>query len=84
MTDQASANGAATPTSSKLSTLALTEYSAIPTPTSEKDEYKGPESPPSWDIPNAFLLPNGYPDVRPFLPTPGYFASDIVISSIFA
>jgi threonine dehydratase len=63
MSDQTAPNGTSTPTS-RLSSLALTEYSAIPTPTSEKEEYRGPESPPSWDIPDAFLLPNGYPDVR--------------------
>ncbi|KAL4740675.1 tryptophan synthase beta subunit-like PLP-dependent enzyme [Aspergillus similis] len=62
MTENASMHGAATPLSSSLSNLALTEYSAIPTPTSEKDEYKGPDSPPAWDIPDGFLLPNGYPD----------------------
>ncbi|KAL4966254.1 threonine dehydratase, biosynthetic [Aspergillus stella-maris] len=62
MTEKVPTNGATTPNHSRLSSLALTEYSAIPTPTSEKEEYTGPSSPPSWDIPDAFLLPNGYPD----------------------
>ncbi|KAL4810988.1 tryptophan synthase beta subunit-like PLP-dependent enzyme [Aspergillus unguis] len=62
MTETAPVNGATTPPSSRLSNLALTEYSAVPTPTSEKEEYNGADSVPSWDIPDAFLLPNGYPD----------------------
>lgn len=52
-------NGVATPVTPKMSGLALTEYSAAPTPPSERSQ----RLPPNWGIPEAFLLPNGYPDV---------------------
>ncbi|KAM5431399.1 threonine deaminase [Microsporum canis] len=48
-------NGATTPT--RLNTLSLTEYTATPSPPSKADG-----CPPEWDIPEGFLLPNGYPD----------------------
>ncbi|EPS30654.1 Threonine dehydratase [Penicillium oxalicum] len=50
-----------TPVTPKMSGLALTEYSAAPTPPSERSE-RIPGVPPNWGIPDAFLLPNGYPD----------------------
>ncbi|KAJ5812088.1 hypothetical protein N7474_008389 [Penicillium riverlandense] len=59
MSDEFIPNGAATPVSPKMSGLALTEYTAAPTPPSERSE---PKYPPNWGIPDAFLLPNGYPD----------------------
>lgn len=62
MTESAPLNGTTTPPASKMGNLALTEYSATPT----SDDSKGPDSVPSWDIPDAFLLPNGYPDVSVF------------------
>lgn len=65
MSDEFTPNGAATPVSPKMSGLALTEYTAAPTPPSERPE---PSYPPNWGIPDAFLLPNGYPDVRWILP----------------
>lgn len=61
-------NGVTTPTSPKRSGLALTEYTAAPTPPSERAP-RVPGLPPNWGIPDAFLLPNGYPDVRTSLPT---------------
>ena len=64
MSAESSTNGIATPVSSKYSNLALTEYSTVPTPDSENDDGKQLGSPPNWGIPDAFLLPNGYPDVR--------------------
>ncbi|KAJ5373933.1 Threonine dehydratase biosynthetic [Penicillium concentricum] len=54
-------NGVATPVTPKMSGLALTEYTAAPTPPSER-EHRTPGLPPNWGIPEAFLLPNGYPD----------------------
>lgn len=57
-------NGTVTPLSSKLTGLALTEYTAAPTPPSEQSEHKVPGLPPNWNIPEESLLPNGYPDVR--------------------
>ena len=39
--------------------LSLTEYTANPTPPGTRYD-----CPRDWDIPEAFLLPNGYPDVR--------------------
>lgn len=57
-------NGTATPVTPKLSNLALTEYTATPTPPSEKDQNSALGLSRNWDVPNAFLLPNGYPDVR--------------------
>ncbi|KAF7119134.1 hypothetical protein CNMCM5793_008874 [Aspergillus hiratsukae] len=55
-------NGTATPVTPKLSNLALTEYTAAPTPPSEKDQNTALGLSRNWDVPNAFLLPNGYPD----------------------
>lgn len=64
MSDEPVPNGVATPVSPKLSGLALTEYTAAPTPPGERVHSKIPGLPPNWGIPEAFLLPNGYPDVR--------------------
>lgn len=58
-------NGTETPISAKLNNLALTEYVATPTPPSEQEERKASLGlPPDWGIPDSFLLPTGYPDVR--------------------
>ncbi|EXJ81332.1 threonine ammonia-lyase, biosynthetic [Capronia epimyces CBS 606.96] len=46
-------NGATTP---RRSGLALTEYTATPTPPSERVDI------PSYDVPRDYLLPTGYPD----------------------
>ena len=62
MSEEASTNGVATPVTPKMSGLALTEYTAAPTPPSEREQ-RTPGLPPNWGIPEAFLLPNGYPDV---------------------
>ncbi|KAJ9489502.1 hypothetical protein VN97_g3789 [Penicillium thymicola] len=60
MSDETS-NGATTPVTPKMNGLALTEYTAAPTPPSEREQ-RTPGLPPNWGIPEAFLLPNGYPD----------------------
>ncbi|KAK4937834.1 threonine deaminase [Elasticomyces elasticus] len=50
-------NGTTTPTTPKrTSGLAMTEYTANPTPPSERADL------PSYDVPPDFLLPNGHPD----------------------
>ena len=54
---EAQVNGTKTPTTPKRSTLALTEYAANPTPPSERAL---PTK--SYDVPEDFLLPTGYPD----------------------
>lgn len=54
-----SLNGTITPTlpaTPRRSGLALTEYTAMPTPPSERADL------PSYDVPRDFLLPSGYPD----------------------
>ncbi|CAI7663117.1 unnamed protein product [Penicillium glandicola] len=51
----------ATPVTPKMSGLALTEYTAAPTPPEEREQ-RTAGLPPNWGIPEAFLLPNGYPD----------------------
>lgn len=65
MSEDTSTPGVVTPVSPvtpKMSGLALTEYTAAPTPPSERAN-QTPGLPPNWGIPEAFLLPNGYPDV---------------------
>lgn len=62
------ANGFSTPVTPKstnlaLTSLALTEYTASPTPPSERGEPAFPGLPRGYGVPDAFLLPNGYPDV---------------------
>lgn len=68
MSDEPSTNGVTTPTTPKRSGLALTEYTAAQTPPSERAD-RVPGLPPNWGIPEAFLLPNGYPDVRRIPPS---------------
>lgn len=63
MSEEPTTNGATTPVTPKMTGLALTEYTAAPTPPSERAD-RIPGVPPNWGVPNAFLLPNGYPDVR--------------------
>ncbi|KAJ5964384.1 Threonine dehydratase biosynthetic [Penicillium vulpinum] len=60
MSDETS-TGRASPVTPKMSGLALTEYTAAPTPPSEREE-RTLGLPPNWGVPEAFLLPNGYPD----------------------
>ncbi|OGE51662.1 hypothetical protein PENARI_c012G08641 [Penicillium arizonense] len=60
MSDDTS-TGVATPVTPKMSGLAFTEYTAIATPPNEHSQ-RVPGVPPNWGIPEAFLLPNGYPD----------------------
>lgn len=62
MPEETTTNGMATPVTPKMNGLALTEYTATPTPPSEREQ-RIPGLPPSWGVPEAFLLPNGYPDV---------------------
>ncbi|PGH33069.1 threonine ammonia-lyase, biosynthetic [[Emmonsia] crescens] len=58
MAEEPLTNGCGSPrTSPRLNSLALTEYSANPSPPNERHGL-----PPDWEIPEAFLLPNGYPD----------------------
>ena len=52
------ANGVSTPRTPKQTGLSLTEYTANPSPPSEDQKSKAQSA-----IPEAFLLPNGYPDV---------------------
>ncbi|KAF3386379.1 Threonine dehydratase [Penicillium rolfsii] len=61
MSEEHIPNGTTSPVTPKMSGLALTEYTATPTPPSEHADHI-PGLPPNWGIPNAFLLPNGYPD----------------------
>ncbi|OKP00369.1 Threonine dehydratase, mitochondrial [Penicillium subrubescens] len=61
MSEEHITNGTTSPVTPKMSGLALTEYTAAPTPPSERAE-RIPGLPPNWGIPSAFLLPNGYPD----------------------
>lgn len=63
MSTESATNGATRPVTPKTNGLALTEYSAAPTPPSERGQ-RIPGVPPNWGIPEDFLLPNGYPDVR--------------------
>jgi threonine dehydratase len=58
-TPDSAPNGLASPRTPKQTGLALTEYTANPSPPSgsPKDRSSG--------VPESFLLPNGYPDVRP-------------------
>lgn len=70
MSDDTS-TGVATPVTPKMSGLALTEYTAAATPPNERSQ-RVPGAPPNWGIPEAFLLPNGYPDVSYSLPLVPY------------
>jgi hypothetical protein len=51
-------NGVQTPRTPKNTSFALTEYSANPSPPNESTKAAAQQV-----IPEAFLLPNGYPDV---------------------
>lgn len=64
MPEELTANGTATPLSTKMTGLALTEYTATPTPPSERAGRIVPGLSPKWNVPEEFFLPNGYPDVR--------------------
>ena len=50
--------GTHTPQTPKLNTLSLTEYTAYPTPPSELNRARARSL-----VPEAFILPNGTPDV---------------------
>jgi threonine dehydratase len=52
-------NGTMTPQTPKLNGFALTEYTANPSPPTERVK-----SDALSQVPLEFLLPNGYPDVR--------------------
>lgn len=54
-------NGILTPRTPKQTGLALTEYSANPSPPSDSPK----PSTTNQGVPDAFLLPTGYPDVCP-------------------
>ncbi|KAK2766681.1 threonine deaminase [Arachnomyces sp. PD_36] len=58
MPDITPTNGESLPCSPKRNTLALTEYSA--TPMASLGEKNGSQK--EWEVPEAFLLPNGHPD----------------------
>ncbi|PLN85099.1 threonine/serine dehydratase [Aspergillus taichungensis] len=60
-TDNPNVNGYSTPPQGGLSNLALTEYTAAPTPQSET-ENRILGLPNNWGIPDSLILPNGYPD----------------------
>jgi hypothetical protein len=55
----AALNGMGSPRTPKGTGLSLTEYTANPSPPSEDRKSRAQSA-----IPEAFLLPNGYPDVR--------------------
>ena len=59
MADDSEPDGSTTPQTPKINGLSLTEYTANPSPLSEKAELKS-----STQVPEAFLLPDGYPDVH--------------------
>jgi threonine dehydratase len=59
VTPEGNVNGMASPRTPKNTGFALTEYTANPSPPSESPKAKSNQT-----IPDAFLLPNGYPDVR--------------------
>lgn len=69
MPEESSTNGTATPLSSTLSGLSLAESSGAPTPPSESVERKIPGL-SNCGVPDNYLLPNGYPDVRYSLDIP--------------
>jgi hypothetical protein len=56
----AALNGVGSPRTPKGTGLSLTEYTANPSPPSEDQKSRAQSA-----IPEAFLLPNGYPDVIP-------------------
>lgn len=58
VTPTTQSNGYHTPITPKPSSLSLTEYTANPSPPSESTKERN-----EYVIPEAFLLPNGYPDV---------------------
>ncbi|MCJ1391020.1 Threonine dehydratase biosynthetic, chloroplastic [Xylographa bjoerkii] len=57
MADGSEPNGSTTPQTPKLNGLSLTEYTANPSPPTGKTKPKA-----STQVPEAFLLPDGYPD----------------------
>jgi threonine dehydratase len=72
-TQNGNSGSTSSPRTPKFTGLALTEYTANPTPPSEREDRRfsdrdGIPGPllleRDWDIPDEFLLPNGYPDVR--------------------
>ena len=64
MPDETLATGPSRPTTPNINGLALTEYTAAPTPpTHEAAQRRASGLPPNWGLSDAFLLPNGYPDV---------------------
>ncbi|KAJ5734412.1 hypothetical protein N7493_003198 [Penicillium malachiteum] len=61
MSESPVTNGTTRPVTPKMNGLALTEYTAAPTPPSERNPHF-PGLPPNWGIPESCLLPTGYPD----------------------
>ncbi|OJJ44614.1 hypothetical protein ASPZODRAFT_134697 [Penicilliopsis zonata CBS 506.65] len=59
MSDESPPSGFVTPSTPRPSSFALTEYVAARTPPSER---QGAGLLRKWDIPDGYLLPNGYPD----------------------
>ena len=64
MSDEPPISDTSTSGTSTFGGLALTEHTATPTPPKEKAQGETKCSPPCWDVPDTFVLPNGYPDVR--------------------
>jgi threonine dehydratase len=78
LTNGTHSGSTSSPRTPKFKGLALTEYAANPTPPSEREDrrlFSDRDGIPGglflsrdWDIPDEFLLPNGYPDVRKYIP----------------
>ena len=58
MAEGVAPNGIHTPPALKANGLSMTEYASNPSPSSDLSKPKA-----STQVPEAFLLPNGYPDV---------------------
>ena len=78
MTDSVATNGVQTPETPKQqhANLALTEYSAAPSPPSSTPKSQEAR------VPKEFLLPNGYPDVC--IPAISAIGDFLTMSSTFA
>ena len=59
MADTLTSNGVLMPQTPKKSGFALTEYTVNPSPSRESPKEKAYHT-----VPEAFILPNGFPDVR--------------------
>lgn len=63
MSEDSSTNGVATPVSAQMSSLALHQNERSSQSEQEERKLFGLD----WGIPDAFLLPNGFPDVSHLL-----------------